>query len=238
MERAILTISVSSLWPFERSAQFFGPLIEPTDSRNREQLVRAFYHRQLRHNAQCDPQWAKTWQYWPPEYLLFDTKLADRLHRRAMRILDQERMLAAELAHAFIFDAVAKANGRDGIELWEDGENIGRPLMENFGLWALRQQRRLAGRADDPNKVTWETFQQRAWRETKPVLHLALAYLLEVRGKPTPAREAATRALFEDPHQTRKLLSCAEDLRQILLRVAQSGSFRLSEEETVQVVAG
>jgi hypothetical protein len=77
MPRETVTIAVSSLWPFEASAQFFGVLVEPIDARARERLILALYHRQLRHDARNDPEGARMWQCWPHEYLLFDPKLAE-----------------------------------------------------------------------------------------------------------------------------------------------------------------
>ena len=100
MPRETITLALSSLWPFEASAQFFGILIEPTDAEARRQLTLAEYHRQLRHDAETDPEGARIWQYWPPEYLLFDPALAEKLHKRAMDILDRERMIAAERARS------------------------------------------------------------------------------------------------------------------------------------------
>jgi len=110
------------------------------------------------------------WQYWPPEYLLFDPTLAERLHKRAMDILDRERMIAAERALVRLHDARVKDAGGKGLELRENGDKLGLFNSEDFDLWLLRQQRILAGRPDDPDKVTAKTIEQRAWKayETGP----------------------------------------------------------------------
>ena len=236
--RETVTIALSSLWPFEASAQFFGILIEPVDAKARRRLTLAEYHRQLRHDAETDPKGARIWQRWPPEYLLFNPKLAEKLHKRAMNILDRERMIAAERALAFIRDMLVKDAGGEGLELWADGERLGPFNSENFDLWALRQQRILAGRPDDRDAVTAKTIEQRAWKHTKPVLHLAVAFLSVVRGKSSAEREAAWAAVFNETREAKALLDLAEALRHRLLAVAQRGRFQLIDEQTLRVVAG
>jgi len=236
--RETITLALSSLWPFEASAQFFGILIEPTDAEARRQLTLAEYHRQLRHDAETDPEGARIWQYWPPEYLLFDPALAEKLHKRAMDILDRERMIAAERARVRLCDWLEKDAGGKGLALWENGEKLGPFNSEDFDLWLLRQQRILASRPDDPDKVTVKTIEQRAWKHTKPVLHLAVAFLSRMRGKSSVERQAAWAALFNDAREAEALLDLAEALRHCLLAIAQRGRLQLLEEQTVRVVAG
>jgi hypothetical protein len=236
--RETITLALSSLWPFEASAQFLGILIEPTNAEARRQLTLAGYHRQLRHDAETDPEGARKWQYWPPEYLLFDPALAEKLHNGAMDILDRERMIAAERALVRLRDALVKDVGGKRLELWENGEKLGPFNSEDFDLWLLRQQRILAGRPDDPDKVTIKTIEQRAWKHTKPVLHLAVAVLSKMRGKSSVERQAAWAALFNDAREAEALLDLAEALRYSLLAIAQRGYFQLREEQTLRVVAG
>jgi hypothetical protein len=112
--------------------------------------------------------------------------------------------------------------------------------MENVGLWALRVQRQLGGRRDDPDKVTAKNFQQGAWRSTKPVLHLALVVHEMTRNcapvnKPLGA--AALSEAFTDPGAARQLFDIAEQYRGILLRIARGGAFTLEERETVHLIA-
>jgi hypothetical protein len=159
--RETITIPLSTLKPFQASAQFFGILIWPTDAKARRQLILAQYHRQLRYDARVDPEGARIEQIWPPEYLLFDPQLAEKLHKRAMDILDRERMIAAERALAFLREAHVKEAGGRGIELREDGQMLGPLTAENIDLYLLRQQRKLAGRPDDPDKVTAKTILRR-----------------------------------------------------------------------------
>jgi hypothetical protein len=236
--RETITLALSSLWPFQASAQFFGILVEPTDAEARCQLTLAEYHRQLRHDAETDPEGARKWQYWPPEYLLFDPALADKLHKRAMDILDRERMIAAERALVRLLHAPVKDVGGKGLELWENGEKLGPFNSDDFDLWLLRQQRILAGRPDDPDKVTVKTIEQRPWKHTKPVLHLAVAFLSRMRGKSSVERQAAWAALFNDAREAEALLDLAETLRHRLLAIAQRGYFQLREEQTLRLIAG
>jgi hypothetical protein len=236
MPREIVKIRVSSDFPFEASAKFFAVLIEPTDARACEELALAVSHRQVLSMAR-DPQWRNEQQCWPPAYFLFDTKRAEILHTRAMRILDQERMIAAEWARALLHEAFAKYHGRDGLELWADGVKLGPMTTEQFNQWARSKQRQLAGRSDGPDEAAWKTVEQRAWRNTKPVLHLATAYLGIALGKTTAERGAAWASLFEDPRRTREFLDGAEGLRQLLLKIAPSRRLKYLEEDTIRVIA-
>jgi hypothetical protein len=155
-----------------------------------------------------------------------------------VRKIEQERLLAAECANAHIADRVVKSAGAKGLELREDGEPIGdgRLTMENFGLWAVRKQHELAGRRD-PDQGTWKTFQQRAWRYSKPVLHLALVWHWAARDRTTDAAQLALAALFAAPETTKALFDIAEQLRGVLLGIAQDGAFPLEEKDTVRLIA-
>jgi len=242
MPRETVTIPVSSLSPFEASAQFFGVLIHPLDAKKRAQLITAELHRQVREWAAGDWDWARTALSLPPLFMPPTGDRTERLHKEAMRIFDQERVIAAAIIAPFIAEAIGKARNGDGfvLQLREDGEPLGEPSFEVLGPWALRQQRRLRGRPDDCNRVTWETIRQRAWRYSKPVLHLALTFdrMLGIRNT-TEERQAAWAALFNDRSETEKLLDTAEQVRHAILEIAQrTKRFRLSEKETVRVVVG
>jgi hypothetical protein len=171
----------------------------------------------------------------PVEYLSITPKWAEARHKKAMRVFLQERMLAAEYALAHLCDAFVKDRGARGIQLREDGEPLGRLTAQNFGAWALRRQRELACRPDNPDKGYPKSFQQRAWRNTKPVLHLATAYLCCVRGD---QGRASINTLFNNQEQAADLIEGSELCRQRLLELAAAGNFELREEETILVTMG
>src|SRR5215471_6100487 len=90
-----IAIPVSCLTPLQREAWFFATVIEPTNAPARRRLIEA-------------------------EYTLFDPLLAHneaeaggarKLHEKAMRTLERERLLSAVIACAFIKDAAEKKHG-------------------------------------------------------------------------------------------------------------------------------
>ena len=179
--------------PVEAEAWFFAVLVEPLDPRARQRLIAAEY------------------RLFQPMLLHLGTEGATKhdakLHKRAVRVIQQERLLAAECARAHIVQAIARDHGAKGVMLQADGASLGPLTMENVGLWAVRVQRQLGGRRDDPNKVTAKNFQQGPWRASKPVLHLALVVHEMTRNcapvvKPLGA--AALSEAFTDPGATRQ----------------------------------
>jgi hypothetical protein len=221
-----ITIHVSRLSPFQVEAQFFAVLAEPVDVRARKNLIEAWYRLS------------------EPQLLHLGSEGANKrdakLHKRAVRVIEQERLLAAECALAYIFDRIAKENGRDGINLQANDAPLGPLTMENVGLWALREQRWLRGRSDDRDKVTGKNFQQQAWRNSKPVLHLAVVTHLWTRNMAPEMKVVGAGALsevFGDPVATRILFGNAEMYRGMLLKIARGGAFKLEENETVRLVA-
>jgi hypothetical protein len=221
-----IVIPVSRLSPLEAEASFFAVLVEPFDPRARQRLIAAEY------------------RLFQPMLLHLETegttKHDAKLHKRAVRVIQQERLLAAECARAHIAQAIAREHGAEGVMLQEDGEERGPLTMENVGLWAVRVQRQLGGRRDDPNKVTAKNFQQGAWRASKPVLHLALVVHKWTRNCAPVMKPLGAGALseaFDDPGATRELFDIAEQYRDLLLRIARGGAFTLEERETVRLIA-
>jgi hypothetical protein len=238
MPKEPITIAVSTLWPFEASAQFFAILIEPTDTHARKNLMLAECNRQLRYWIEQYPETRD--HIWPLEYSLApDPKEVDKVHRRAMRIFEQERLLAAEFALACVHEAFVKGYGGVGLELRGEGEKLSpsQLSLQNFSAWALRRQRLLGGKPDDPDKVTAKTFEQRAWAKTKPVLHLAMAVWTEVRGKNSDDGRTAFAAMFDDRRETERLFHRAEWFRHIILD-AVHGKFKTKGQDMVRVVSG
>jgi len=204
-----IIIPASRLSPLMVEAHFFAALVEPLDRSARNRLIEAEY------------------------------RLYEPLHKRAVRVIQQERLLAAECALAYIADRIAKEGGADGIELRAGGEPLGPLTMENYGLWALREQRRLRGRRDDPDKVTAKNFEQLAWRNSKPVLGYAVVTHLMTRNFAPVAKPLGAHALseaFADPVATKALFDVAEKYRGILLDIARHGPIRFEEKDTLRLL--
>jgi hypothetical protein len=236
--RETVTIAVSSLASFEAAAQFLALLIYPVDVDLRQRLILAECHRYVRHCVESDPRWAQTRQFLPPAYQAFSPKLAQKIHKKAVQILGQ-RIVSAGIALVLIAEAIAKARGADGLLLRENGEDLARfSTLEPLFAWGLRQERLLAGRPDDPDKGDPKTFQQRPWKESKPVLHLALAYLIWTKNKTAADLEASWAALFVEPCRLGEFLDQAEGLRQLLLTIAPNRKLKYSVRDTIRVVAG
>jgi len=233
-----VTFDLAKQGTAEISAAFLALVVYPKDEKMREQLLRAEMNRQLREWARIDPEGAGLWQSWPPKWLLFDPQKAESLHTEAMAIFNEKRVVAAAIARAFFAEALAKGSfGRAGIRLTENGESLGEMTWETLGLWGLRQERRLAGREDDPDQVHWKTVQERSWARSKPVLHLVGAFLTMLHGETEEERQTSRAEVFSDPRHTCELLRRAELWREALLLITARGRIRLNEDELIRVVA-
>jgi hypothetical protein len=223
MPRDII-IPVSRLPPFMVEAHFFAALVQPLNLGARNRLIEAEY------------------RLFEPLHMALEgpSKRDLLLHKRAVRVIQQERLLAGECALAYIRDRIEKENGANGIELRADGEPLGPLTMENFGLWALRAQRQLRGWRDDPDKVTAKNFEQLAWRNSKPVLHYAVVTHLMTRNFApvrNPLGAAALSDAFGDPVATKALLDVAEKYRGILLDVARRGPIKLAGKDMIRILS-
>jgi hypothetical protein len=227
MPREVVTIVVSQLSPLAVEAQFFAILAEPLDARARKKLIEAEYRL-------LEPQM----RYLGSEDEAKLNKLAAKRHKRAVQVIERERLLAAEYANARIAERVVKSAGAKGLELRADGEPIGdgRLTMQNYALWAVSKQHELAGRPD-PAEGTWKTFQQRAWRNSKPVVHLVLGWHWAARSKTSDAVHVRLAVLFADPDATKAFFDVCEQLRGVLLGIAQDGRIELEEKDTVRLIA-
>ena len=232
-----VTFDLAKQGSAEICAAFLALVVYPKDEKMREQLLCAEMNRQLREWARVDPEWATMCQSWPPKWLLFDPQRAERLHSQAMAVFNEKRIVAAEIARAFIVEAVAKKAGRPGIVLTEEGQLLGELSWENLGLWGLRQERRLAGRADDRDRVHWKTVQERSWVPAKPVLHLILAFTTMLHGEAaSEERQASWAEAFSSPQNIRKLVQRAEVLRRSL-PLKLGAKRRIREDEMIRLVA-
>jgi hypothetical protein len=219
-----IVIPVSRLSPLLVEAHFFGVLVEPLNLGARNRLIEAEY------------------RLFEPVHIALDqpSKRDLKLHKRAVRVIQQERLLAAECALAYITDRIVKERGAQGIELRVDGEPLGPLTMENFGLWALRAQRQLRGWRDDPDKVTAKNFEQLAWWNSKLVLPYAVvAHLMTRNCAPVnkPLGAAALSEVFGDPVATKALLDVAEKYRGILLDVAARSPIKLAGKDMIRILA-
>jgi hypothetical protein len=223
-----IVIPVSRLSPLQAEAQFFGVLVEPLDLRARRKLIEAEY------------------RLFEPALLHLElgSKHAAKLHKRAVGVIERERLPAAERARAHIMQAVAREHGAEGIVLREKDEKgkpveIGPLTGENFGLWWLRLQRKLRGQPDNSNKIGLRNVQM-AWANSKRVLHLALLVHETSRNcEPAvkPFGAAVLSEMFADPCAMNRLFDIAEEFRLVLVKVARGGAFELDEKETIRLIA-
>jgi hypothetical protein len=110
-----ILIPVSRLSPVEAEAWFFAVLVEPLDPQARQRLIAAEH------------------RLFQPVLLHLGTegttKQDAKLHKRAVRVIQQERLLAAECARAHIVQAIAREHGAEGIKLQAEGAPLGRWKM-------------------------------------------------------------------------------------------------------------
>jgi hypothetical protein len=209
----------------QAEAYFFAALVAPLDARARKRLIETeellFTDPVLAHH---DPGFCR----------------AQAHHKKAVKVIEQERLLAGEIALALIRNEMVKEAGRDGIEARADGEPIGPFTIENACAWAMQQQQKLRGQRFDPDKVNPQYFRKHGWKNSKPVLHLAAAVQGMTRSA-TPAMKplgaAALSQAFADPDLTKNLFEAAERYRGVLLGIAKTGAFQLEDRETVRLIA-
>jgi hypothetical protein len=218
-----VVIPVSRLSPIQAEAWFFAVLVEPADVRARKRLIEAeellFTDPVLAHH---DPGFGR----------------AQTLYKKAVKIIEEQRLIAGEIAIAYIWDKVAKEAGLNGIAPRVDGEPIGALTIDNLCSWATRQQHERRGNRFNADKVSPNNFRQRGWKNSKPVLHLAAVVQGMTRGcapAMKPFGAAALSDAFSDQTMTEKLFETAEQYRGVLLGIATGGAFPLEEKETIRL---
>lgn len=90
-------IPVLDISSHEAAASLLAVLAYPQDKKARIRYERAAYLKIVEHLSD-DAEWRDSNQWLRPAYLLQDKRLADTEYKRGIRIIRQERMIAAKMA--------------------------------------------------------------------------------------------------------------------------------------------
>ena len=166
---------LDELLPFQAQALLLGFIIYPLQPDEQQRFIDAECYLTLREVVReaRNPQ-AKDEILMPLHLLTLDLRRAQQCRKRGWRILSQERLITAQMAQPLIADYVLKKLGGGLHGLREEGEPIGPNTLDTLCEWALRQQRRMRGKPDKASGIS-NQVRQRAWKSSKPVLHLAVA---------------------------------------------------------------
>jgi hypothetical protein len=156
----LLTFDATALDPFEIGALLWAVLAfpSPREEENMHRAAVAWCARQVAVTIADDPEHADKWRSAYPDYAHIpenSSKAALRTFRRRTR----DRLIAARMARGFFQEAMT---GQPAI------------LPDSMKRLSLNELSKLAQRESgesDPHNV-----EKRAWRESRPVIHLASAF--------------------------------------------------------------
>jgi hypothetical protein len=233
LPKKTVTLSLSAE-SFEIAARILALTIHPCNDSLRERFYLASCHLTFREAAK-DAVWASTPQIVQPKYLLFDHKIAAIAARRGMEIYNRERLIAAEMAFPFIVEFIKqKLFNNDKIMLLrEGGKETDGLTLARVAAWAAEEQQRIMGKSGTVGEA--KTVEQRAWRNTKPVLHLAIALHVYTYGTTGAERQAKFGALCHDKSQVVAMFEFAETLRVGLPAIFERRRLQLAESDMIRV---
>lgn len=167
-------IPVLDITGYEAGALFLAVLAYPEDKNARKRFERATYFKIVEHLAKNNT-WKNSNQTLRPDYLLQDRKLVEKEYKRGIRIIRQERMIAAQIAAPMDCYLVALVNGRGSIGSGgqlADENGYPRPISETSMVQASIAWDEIRKKNTNMNDGNIKT---RCWKPSKPVLHLCLA---------------------------------------------------------------
>jgi hypothetical protein len=167
-------IPLFDLAAYEAAALFFAVLAYPDDKNARTRFERAICFKAIERMCK-DANWAHSHQTLRPSDLLQDRKAVEREYKRGIRLIKQERLIAAKMAAPTDCNVAAVVNGLEG-------KGAGGAKARDFGYLAPTSLKwlaeismdldRLRRRESDFNKGN---IVHRSWQPSNHVLHLCLA---------------------------------------------------------------
>jgi len=195
-----LVIDTAQLAPYEAWALLMTYLAFPEpdiSERAFEEAFTALCHVHLSMRRCRDEQWAIQPQPIKPLYVFLDPKTMNRALRTFDRRL-RDRMIAARIAIAFLKEVIDK----DGFKL---PKSVKRLSLNELSAFV----------ASDLQGVEANNVEQRVWRPSVPVLHLAVALALRVDAL---EREGMSReAINDDTEGVPLVMACAQQIQPLLL---------------------
>jgi hypothetical protein len=240
MPKEIVTIP-GDLSPFEAGALVLSVIAYPHERRKREPFAHALIYMALRATAAempRDERWAVS-----PAYLLQDAERAEQRLKKGLRVINDERLIAAKMVKPFLIRAMSDRDVR--LRPYRSGGERGKssedslPLTVNVLAENLAREladRRGKGKAGG----SAANIKAKAWGPSKPVLHLcaALDYVLaELPLRPAPSGIGIGvdfGRLLDDRLAVAKLVEWGELLRPVVAALVE---FEIGETDLIQVRA-
>lgn len=227
MPREIVSLNLSSPFPYEVGATFLSTLAYPelADTKQRERYRQALCRRGIEKRADEDPDFTTEAQPIPPAIFLVDKATYRRYLKSGNKILN-ERLVTVNwivMPHlkAVISGKLEKVEGYEATV-----ENLSALAMDNLG-W----------KGDSSS-----TLKSRVWRPSKPVAHAAAALLVwrqqTWEQELVPAFPDDKHDFFhlclELPFVISEIVELSEEFR---LRLPLVEKFTIKEEDTIQFIA-
>lgn len=218
----LVRIPVLDIMGYEAAASLLAVLAYPEDRKARRRFEHAAYFKIVERLAK-DAAWRNSNQTLRPDYLLQDRHQVEREYKRGIRIIRQERMIAAKMAIPTECYIAAVANGPgsqgSGGELAKTNGYLPPTSLEWIAEVSMDLDR-LRKKDSNANKGN---ITRRCWTPSKPVLHLCIALQLTFNvGKEMSYLDCPIEALFNnsglimtiinDARSRRKFTSYAFDI--------------------------
>lgn len=166
MARERVVIPIDDLPSYESAARLFAVLAYPDDKKRRQLFEDALCNKFIREFSK-NPEWSSTTQAIRPRHALMDAGQADSQLKRGVRIINDERLIAAKMGAPAFAEVVQRVTG-----IVHPGLKAAGPTSDD--AWTavaadLDQRRKHKSDGNKGNVIS------RAWSPSRPVIHLCLA---------------------------------------------------------------
>jgi hypothetical protein len=224
MPRETVTIAVSELYPYESAAMLFAVLAYPKEKADRDRFADAVCNVMLRQFA-TDPSWADTRPATNPRHLMVAAEIADVRYKHGMKVLNEERFIAAKMAAPKWAGVVQQVTG------------ITHPGLKVVGPTSREMLVEVSSDLDERRGVSTEGYNKanivsRVWNTSKPVIHLCLSMHRVTHEIAPDQRTFNPWDFFFDREMTRAVITKAAPVFELAEQV-----FGFDPDEMVEVLA-
>ena len=231
MPRESITIPISTSLPHEAAATLFGIIAYPdaADWKRRALFETAMYYKAVAGMVEESQHWARTHQPIRPGLLVQDPKRMQVEFQRGVRIIANERLIAAKMAGP----TINRFNRDRGQSISNNLDSHSAPTSEAAWTAAsldLDERRGKNSRGNKGNMV------DRHWKPSHPVLHLSLA-LHEVIALESPQPGAAGLNVGDFMRSPELLLAVIVRAQAVWPAVAGAEYLAIPEDQLIWVQA-
>jgi hypothetical protein len=219
MPRETVTIAVSELYPYESAAMLFAVLAYPEDKSDRGRFADALCNSLLRHFA-TDPAWADELQNTRPRHWMVDAETADMRCKHGMKIINEERLIAAKMASQTWAAAIPRP------DLEKPARPTSRAMLTAVSIDLDERRGTVTDGYNKGNLV------DRHWSTSKPVLHLCLGMHRVIHETATDQRTCTIGDFYYNRELTRAVITSAAPV----FKLAEQ-RFGIAPDEMVEVIA-